>query len=141
MVGGPLLLAAGQWLAGLAVVGVAALAGRPVVLRLHQLSRRWLVFVPAGVVVHDPLTLADPVLFPRRMIRSFGPAPIDNPGLDLTGGALGLALELATVEPVVVTPVRGRAPLTEVGVRSVLVTPTRPGHALHLARRRRFPVG
>ena len=36
--------------------------------RWHQLSRRWLVFVPAGLVVHDPVVLAETLMVPRRQI-------------------------------------------------------------------------
>ena len=140
-VGGPLLLAAEQWIAGVIVTAVAAGGARFLVNRLHQLSRRWLVFVPAGVVIHDPFTLAEPVLLPRRLLRSVGPAPADNPALDLTAGAPGLALELATVEPIVLTPARAGEEPTPLGVSSTLVTPTRPGHTLGIARERRLPVG
>lgn len=137
----PLLLAAEQWVAG----GLLAVVGGPaswlLFVRLHQLSRRWLVFVPAGVVVHDPLALGDPVLFPRPMVASFGPAPLENPALDLTRGALGLALMIAVNEPIVVTPVRPGEDLEPIGVDAVLVTPTRPGHVLRIAQERRLPVG
>ncbi|HEX7096497.1 MAG TPA: hypothetical protein VF183_11485, partial [Acidimicrobiales bacterium] len=65
---GPLLLAAKQWVAGAIVTAVglplAAITWRA----LHRLSRRWLVFVPAGFVVHDHFALAEPVLFPRAAI-------------------------------------------------------------------------
>ena len=46
------------------------------------------MFVPAGVVVHDPLTLADPVLFQRPAVARLGPADRDTigPRLDLTAG-------------------------------------------------------
>ena len=36
--------------------------------RWHQLSRRWLVSVPAGLVVHDPVVLADTLMVPKRQI-------------------------------------------------------------------------
>ena len=53
---GPLFLAGEQWVLGVLVTlvgaGLAVLAARS----LHALSRRFLVFVPGGVVVHDPLT-------------------------------------------------------------------------------------
>jgi hypothetical protein len=89
--GGPLLLADGRIGLGIAalVVGlpVAALAARS----LHSLSRRWAVLVPAGVVLADPLTLADPVLFPREHIESLrampGGAPAPGGALDLRLGA------------------------------------------------------
>ena len=65
---GPLLIANEHYVAGvvLTVVGVAVAA---VLARsLHALSLRWLVLVPAGVVVVDPLALADPVLMRREVI-------------------------------------------------------------------------
>ena len=39
---------------------------------LDSLSRRWAVLVPAGFVVVDPMTLADPVLFLREHVRDVG---------------------------------------------------------------------
>ncbi len=67
---GPLLLADGRIGIGIAalVVGlaVAVLAARS----LDSLSRRFAVLVPAGLVVVDPMTLADPVLFLRERIES-----------------------------------------------------------------------
>jgi hypothetical protein len=67
---GPLLLADGRVVAGIAALAVglpvAALAARS----LHGLSRRWVVLVPAGLVLVDPLTLPDPVLFVRERIHS-----------------------------------------------------------------------
>ena len=96
------------WRAGvLVVVGVplAAVAIRA----LHGLSRRWVVFVPAGVVLHDLQALVDPVLFPRTSIRRLGPAPADGDGaVDLTQGSLGLALELELVEPTEIAPPAAR---------------------------------
>lgn len=140
-IAGTLLLAAEQWLAGaltlVVSVPIAVLAAR----RLDVLAHRWLVFVPAGVVVHDPLTLADPVLLPRRSMRRIGPAPLVNLALDLTREATGLAIEIELVEPVVVAPIRPGEDLTPVGVTSVLVTPTRPGHVLGIAESRRLPLG
>ena len=55
----PVLLAARQWFAGGALLVVAAIVVRPALRSLHQLARRWIVFVPAGVVVHDPEPLRD----------------------------------------------------------------------------------
>ena len=45
------------------------------VARSESLSRRWAVLVPAGFVVVDPLTLADPVLFLREHVRHLAPEP------------------------------------------------------------------
>lgn len=137
---GPLLLAAGQWVVG----GLALAVGWPlaglVASSLHQLSRRWLVFVPTGVVVHD-LGAVGPQLMRRQTIRSFGPAPADTTAHDLTAGALGLALRIELVEPITLELRRGRgAPPPPVDTDEVLITPTRPGAVLREAAERRLPV-
>lgn len=135
---GPLLLAARQWLAG----GLALVAGLAAVwwgLRaLHTLSRRWVVLVPGGLVLHDPLALTDPVLFRRATVRRLGPAPADTRALDLTRGALGLALEVELVEPVSLTLAPGgpRRPSETVETDRLLFTPTRPGALLTATRTR-----
>jgi hypothetical protein len=135
---GPLLLAARQW----AIGGVVLAAGLPAawwgVRILHTLSRRWVVLVPGGLVLHDPLAIVDPILVRRGSVRSFGPAPADTDALDLTRGALGLALELRLVEPVPLLVVRGRGASESVSANQLLVTPARPGALLVEARRRRL---
>lgn len=138
---GPLLLAAEQWVAGAValVAGGALVAG--VVVRLHLLSRRWLVFVPAGVVVHDPFTLTEPVLFQRHLVRRIGPAPVDSEALDVTGGALGLALEIVAAEPITVGTRRGRDSDEHDELPGLVVTPTRPAATLAIAAEHRLPVG
>lgn len=140
-VSGPLLLAAHQWVAG--AVGVAV--GAPLVwlaLRsLHQLSRRWIVFVPSGMVLHDPVGQPEPTLFLRRSIRRLGPAPAGTQALDLTQGAFGLALQLDLVELTDMVVPRGRSTTETVTVGSLLFTPTRPAALLDEARARRIPVG
>lgn len=141
-VAGVLALAAQAWVAGAAVLiagGPAAfLLGRS----LHALSRRWVVFVPAGVVLHDPLALLDPVLFLRPTIEALRPAAADSDALDLTQGALGLALELVLTENVDLTRVKPGKAGGERGVSArLLFTPTRPGQVLAEAGRRHVPVG
>ncbi len=142
---GPLLLATRQWVLGAValVVGWALALGG--VRLLHRLSQRWLVFVPAGVVVVDRLALTDALLVVRQRVDSLGPAPADTTATDLTVGALGLALELRLTEPETIIPAprrtgadRGAAQPVE--VRAVLVAPSRPGWALEEARRRRLLV-
>jgi len=136
---GPLLLAAGQWLAGALALAVGLPLAGMAVRSLHALARRWLVFVPAGLVVHDPLALAEPVLLPRSGLRRLGPAPADSDALDLTGGAWGLALEARLVAPITVARLAPRRAPVEVGdVTALLVTPARPGRVLAEARRRRI---
>lgn len=139
--GGPALLMAGAIVPGLVatVVGVPAAAGA--VRALHQLSRRWIVFVPAGVVIHDHLVLAEPVLFGRRAISSMQPAPTDSQARDLTAGAPGLALQLDLLEPITIGPAarRGEAATAE-EITSMLIVPTLPGETLAEAGRRRIHV-
>jgi len=138
---GPLLLAARQWVGG-AVALAAGWALAVVLLRaVHDLSRRWAVLVPAGLVVHDPLTLVDPVLLPRQVVERVGPAPASTTARDLTQNAPGLALQVDLREELDLSVVRpGRRGGEAVKVRSLLITPTRPGALLDEARRKRLPV-
>ncbi|MFP5326635.1 MAG: hypothetical protein ACLGHT_04035, partial [Acidimicrobiia bacterium] len=139
---GALLLAGGSYVLGgvILVVGTAASA---VLLRaLHGLARRWVVFVPAGFVLHDPLALVDPVLFRRKEIEALRAAPAGSPALDLTKGALGLALELMLLEKVPMALVKPGQALGEQGASAQLMfSPSRPGQVLAEAKARRLPVG
>ena len=142
LVAGPLLLAARQWVAGAVVLAVGAPLALVLYRAMHGLSRRWLVFVPAGVVLHDPITLADPVLFRRALVARIGPAPADTDALDLTSTAPGLGLELVLTEEVPLVRARPGQRLGEAARSSkVLFTPTRPGAVLAEASRRGLPVG
>jgi hypothetical protein len=137
---GPLLLAFEQWIAGavLTAIGVplAVLAARA----LHRLSRRWLVFVPAGFVVHDHLALAEPTLVPRNLVTAMGVARRDTTATDLTVGALGVALETRLSEATAVVPTRRDGSIEALDIVAFLVAPSRPGAALVEARRRRISV-
>ena len=139
---GPLLLAAEQWVAGGAALAVGAPVAWVLARSMHNLARRWAVFVPAGMVLHDPLTLVDPVLFERRLVAKVGPALADSTALDLTQRAPGLALEAqlrADAPFTLLTP--GKREGRPVTTDRFLFTPTRPGALLDEARRRRLPVG
>jgi hypothetical protein len=146
---GPLLLAARQWVAGALVLAVAVPIGLVALRALHGLARRWVVFVPAGFVLHDPFTLVEPVLDTRRSIVALGPARIggDNDAeaigvLDATAGALGLALRLEVRDPLAIGgKERGGRASRELAVVEVRFTPTRPGALLEEAARRRHPIG
>ena len=134
-----LLMACGRWVAG-GLVTVVAVAGGFVGGRaLHGLARRWVVFVPAGVVLHDPIGLADPVLFQRRTVSSLAPAPADTDAFDLTQRAPGLALQLDLSEGATLVLVKpGQRVGSSVTVGKILFTPTRPGRVLEEARQRRL---
>jgi hypothetical protein len=139
---GPLLLAARAWVAGavLSVVGVvlAVLLGP----RFHRLTLRWFVFVPAGLVVRDPLVLADTAMFRRVDVRHLALALADTAATDLTGRALGPAVEV---------DLAGRGRITLAGtlterqgngeeIGGFLVSPSRPGRLLAEAERRSYAV-
>ena len=57
--GGALLVAAEQYLIGVPLLLVGLAASWRGAKSLHQLSRRWIVFVPAGFVIHDYWSLAE----------------------------------------------------------------------------------
>ena len=137
---GPLLLATRQWVAGAAALAVGAPLAYAATRRLHVLSRRWVVFVPAGLVLHDPMALAAPQLFPRALVSALGPAPADSDALDLTLGAAGLPLELRVTQPVELSGLRARGDEDRLVTDALLFAPTRPGAALAEAHRRRLPI-
>lgn len=136
---GPLLLAARQWVAGAVVtlvgLGTTAFATRSI----HSLSTRSLVFVPAGLTLVDPLTLVDSVLIARSKLASLGPAEADTDGLDLSGGALGLALEARGTTAFEVTRRSGRRKGEASSTRGLVFTPARPAAVLAEAARRGLP--
>ena len=140
---GPLLIADGNLGFGI----VALLLGWPiaaVLLRsLHLLSRRWAILVPAGLVIADPMTLTDPVLFERGHIVGLGPA---NPRIrppreatDLRLGAASGSLALLLDED---ADVYRRARGAGRGVRTHLlfIAPVAAAELLELAAARRITV-
>lgn len=146
-----LLLAAKAWVPGVVVAAVAVAGVRLGVPAAHRLSRRWLVLVPAGLVVHDHVALPDPILFRRGTVRRVGPATADVDGaddgstLDLTLGAPGLVVELVLVESTELPVADGigrRREVRTVEAERVLVTPARPGAFLAAAGTvGKLPVG
>lgn len=140
---GPWLLAAGRYVLGGVAVAVGAVAVWLGVRVLHQLARRWLVFVPAGFVIHDHVVPVESILLRRTIVSSLGPAtvPVADDAVDLTGGAWGLSLEVALAEPVPFG-LRGRGRDVETTEADRLVfTPTLPGAVLTEARIRAIHIG
>jgi hypothetical protein len=142
LVAGPLLLASRQWVAGVALTSVAVAGAVFLGPRWHRLSRRWFVLVPAGIVLHDPVVLADTLPLRTAQLAHIALAPADTQAADLTGPASGYAVEVTTTESVTAvfafTPKEpnGRA----IHLRAFLVAPTRPGAVLIAAVRRGLPV-
>lgn len=142
-VGAVILLANRIWIPGSALVALAVAASYFVGPRFHQLARRWLVIVPAGVVVHDPMMLTENALFRSTQIAALHLAPADTEAADLTGGTAGVAVEIVLhqMDTIVKTGTREDPAGTALHVLSILVSPTRPGRALQAASGRRLPVG
>lgn len=142
-IAGGALLAASRWVVGAPVAAVALASGAWAWPRWHRLTRRWLVVVPVGVVVHDHLVLGETLMIRRQELRSLRLAPAGTEAADLTGPAAGHAIEILTHEPVTAifasTPhePRGRT----IHLTGCLVAPTRPGRALRSVGDRRMPVG
>jgi hypothetical protein len=145
VVAGPLLLADGRIVLGLVALAIglplAAVLGRA----LHGLSRRWAVLVPAGFVVVDPMTLADPVLFLRERITSLKAADVARPDvenvLDLRLGATLGTVSLSFDEAAELFRAgRGRRPTATVKTSHVLIAVVRREEVLRSAAARRIRV-
>jgi hypothetical protein len=141
---GPLLLAAELWVAG----GIATAVGLALafigIRALHGLARRWIVFVPAGIVLHDPMTTLDPFLCRQGTINRLGALragdSMEGEGtLDATQRASGIVLEARLDDPVQVIPARPRD-IEVLTVDRVLFCPTRPGRMLEEAESRQMAV-
>ena len=132
---GTIALAAGTALASLLVaVALAAFAALP--RRFHRYSRRWLVSVPAGLVIHDYLLLTETAMFPRRVVAGVEAwpqttSPDDTP-FDLTGGAArtGIVLRLRDSETIILAPTKEHPGGRAFHVRSLRMCPTRIARAL-----------
>jgi hypothetical protein len=139
---GPLALAARNWIAGGLVTAAAGAAGFFLGRSYHRLSKRWLVLVPNGVVLHDYLELAETQLVPVSAMASAGLALVGSEAASLTGTALGPALELRFAEMqtlVLAAPPRG---LTRaIHAHAVLISPTRPGVTLRALAAHGVAVG
>jgi hypothetical protein len=142
---GPLLLADGHYVAG----AVTTAAGLPIAVALarslHSLSGRWVVLVPAGLVVLDPLSLVDPVLMRREQIigvkRSRGAGAGTAAGLDLRLGTLPGTIELSLREPQSFARRRGRRDADLCDADVILVSTVRADALVRTASDRRIAVG
>ncbi len=135
---GPLLLAARQWLVG--TLAIAAGAGFIHVLgkALYGQTRRFVVFVPAGFVLHDEFVLRDPALFLRRTVEQIRPALADTDSLDLTNNASGLAIEVLLTEKSEIVRITSRSTSETGKTARFIFVPTLPGRLLNEARSRRI---
>lgn len=130
----PLWIADQRWALGGAGLVAGAVLLWKIAPRMYQLSRRWLVFVPAGVVVHDPTLLNEVLLLRRHEVASIALAPADTQAIDITGFTRGVPLEvqLREMTDVRLTPFASRLLKTTdaLHVRAFLVAPSRPARVL-----------
>jgi hypothetical protein len=124
---------------GLCIVGfpIAFLVARS----LHALSVRWLVFVPAGIAVVDPLTLIDAVLVRREKIASLrrtNRTDLPAGALDLRLGTLTGDIAVTLSDDVTFTRRRGRENAELVNPSVVVVAAVAADAAVTLAETRRI---
>ena len=118
-----------QWITAVALgVGTIVLGST----RWHRLSCRWLVFVPAGVVIHDPLVLLETAMWRSHVVSGIELAAAATEAADLTGPATGPALEISlrSSETVIMSAGRSAPEGRAIHLTAALVTPSRPGAAL-----------
>ncbi len=140
---GPIFLLNSQWLYG----SLSIFFGIPIaaagIRSMHQLSKRCIIFVPNGFVLHDLLSTREPFLIRRADLSSLGAIEtgdsLDSDGLlDISQNALGAVLQASIDGEVEVVPQSRR--IAEVkAVKQVLFCPTRPGAALKEAAKRNLP--
>ncbi len=134
-VSGLLFSLAGElWLVSVPTGLVAACLAWLAATRLHRFARRWLVVVPAGVVVHDHVLLAETFMVKAPSVTSVRVADSPGEALDLSGVARGalVVVSLREAENLALSPYLARmlGTLDAVHVRGYAVAPTLTGQAL-----------
>jgi hypothetical protein len=139
---GPILLLNKNFLFGslISLCGfpLAALASNAI----YQLGKRWLVLVPAGILLHDHLSVGDPTLIPRNQLANFSPAKVETNALDLSQNSFGLSLEIKCLTPLSMmlrTGTRKTTNETSI-IESFLINPVRPNVLLAEAQKRGLRV-
>lgn len=125
-----------------AILGLAGFVFLP--RRFHRYSRRWLVQVPAGLVIHDHMLLTETAMFPSRGVVRLESwkgdsttVPGDEP-FDLSGGlhSSGLVIRLSAPETIILAPTKDHPGGRAFHVQSARLCPTRLGRALTLLEKR-----
>ena len=132
VVAAPLLLGSKQWIIGGLSAIIAGLLSWLLLPRFNVLALRWLVLVPAGVVVHDQVVLAETLMVPRPDVVRIELALAETEAADFTGPAAGHAIEIGLRSMVTAPLARTKASPrgTALHVQSFIVAPTRPGAVL-----------
>lgn len=129
---GSLALVNEAWVAGgiLVAISVLGLAWLPP--RFHRLSRRWLVRVPAGLVIHDHVLLAETAMFSRSAVVATDIVSDIEDAADLSGGGRSAAVRitLTDFDTVVLAATADQPGGRAIHVRSLVVRPSRPGRTI-----------
>jgi hypothetical protein len=116
-----------------AIIAIAALL-LAIVLprRFHRFSRRWLVSVPAGLVIHDHVVLAETAMFMNNAVIEVGIDLAPSEAADLSGkcSGVGLLIALKDFDTVVLAATPKTPGGSAIHVKSMRVCPTRPGRAI-----------
>ncbi len=134
ILGLPMLVAAKNWsVAAVALIGFFV-SGKYLLPRIHLLSRRWLVFVPAGVVVHDEIVLSINLMIRKQELLQIKLARDNSAAADLTALTWGVPLEFSFNKPldVALTSIGAKHlnSVSAIHAQSVLVATSRPGAVL-----------
>ena len=134
----PLLIAAKNLWTGAACAATSALGIWFFARRIHQLSRRWFVFVPSGFVIHDETLLGTNLMIRKHDLVEMQLAKSDSQAADLTALTWGVPLELVFKQPqdVSLTSLSAKylKALSAIHASSVLIAPSRPGAILRAHR-------
>lgn len=141
LVTGPLLLANSNWISGSIALVIGWLVAIQTAKSLHQLSRRWIVYVPAGFVIHDFWVLAESVLLRRNQIRALGPMALDVGNfLDLGANSHGLSLMVQLDEKIPLA-LRANKDIQTFSAHRLVFVPSLPATLLKEARVRGIKIG
>ena len=132
---GALFAGAGNiWWLLIATTAIFVAANKFLVPQLHRFSCRWLVVVPAGVVVHDQLLLAETFMVRTSSVVNVELSASAKDTINLTGSARGefLLIYLRDTENIALSPYLARllGTLDAVHVKAYAVAPTLAGQAL-----------
>ncbi len=134
ILGLPMLVAAKNWsVAAVALIGFFV-SGKYLLPRIHLLSRRWLVFVPAGIVVHDEVVLSINLMIRKQELLQIKLARDNSAAADLSALTWGVPLEFSFNKPldVALTSIGAKHlnSVSAIHAQSVLVATSRPGAVL-----------
>ncbi len=134
ILGLPMLVAAKNWsVAAVALIGFFV-SGKYLLPSIHLLSRRWLVFVPAGIVVHDEVVLSINLMIRKQELLQIKLARDNSAAADLSALTWGVPLEFSFNKPldVALTSIGAKHlnSVSAIHAQSVLVATSRPGAVL-----------